>query len=63
MRPSRRILCSLLGMHKYRGWVAHVDGPCVFTSEVHNFRKCKHCPKMEHSFSTIQTEGLTWSDL
>lgn len=53
MSLSRRILCAILGIHRYRGWVAHTEGPCVFVSEVHNFRKCERCPKMQHSFATI----------
>jgi hypothetical protein len=46
----KRLLCAL-GIHRVRGWAAHTE--CVFVSEVHNFRKCERCPKMQHSFSTI----------
>lgn len=57
----RSLFCRL-GFHRFRGWVAHTDGPCVFESEVHNFRKCERCPKMQNIFSTVQVEGMSWHD-
>jgi hypothetical protein len=49
------IRCAL-GTHRFRGWVAHTDGPCVFELEVHMFRQCERCPKMQHSFATIDND-------
>lgn len=52
----RHILC-LLGLHKFRAWVAHTEGPCVFELDIHVFRQCERCPKSEHKFATINNGG------
>jgi hypothetical protein len=48
-----RSLRCRIGIHRFRGWVTHTNGPCVFESEAHVFRRCERCPKMEHEFATI----------
>jgi len=46
-------LCRL-GLHSFGRWIAHTDGMCVFVSEVHIFRKCARCPKMQNDWAQIQ---------
>lgn len=50
----RNPLC-LVGIHDWREWTAHTDGPCVFASEVHIFRYCKRkgCHKSQHDFVAV----------
>lgn len=55
-----KLLCKV-GMHHFRGWVAHTDGPCVFEHvEAHIFRYCIRCRKGQHLFATINngTESI-----
>ena len=45
-------LRCLLG-HDWGAWFAHTDGPCVFQSSIHIFRRCLRCSKNEHLFAEI----------
>lgn len=53
-----RLLCRM-GMHHFRGWVAHTNGPCVFEhTEAHIFRYCMRCRKGQHLFATIHNDPV-----
>jgi hypothetical protein len=64
MNLRRRILCTLFGRHRYRGWVTHLDPerPCVFTSEVHLLRQCERCPKQQHAMAPLPINPETVAD-
>jgi hypothetical protein len=51
---KRRILCGILGIHIYRGWLASQYKDQRFLTV---FRKCVHCEDVKWISATLYQEG------